>query len=218
MAWKFQQRVIGKQVFNLFFQNCVSWTKQDFDYIKGSSTLYKFLIPNSELGEKNWIKWAQMTVLETTYHGGLSWRSIMTIYRDDLSWRSIVTIYHEDLSDDLSWTGQNNFSTTPYSSIYSQQKESSWAVITVGTGIVLITNINTGRSLQWSGCVSWISTAEGFALKKIFFHEYRNLTWILTKLTSFYHHSYPTSGIATSKWAFIAVFFKHSLKSTLDVD
>ena len=94
---------------------------------------------------------------------------------------------------------------TSLSIIYSQKNEPNWTEVTVCIRIVLVTSIN--RCFR-SGCVRGI-TAEGFAVKKIFFHEYRNLAWILTKLTSLYHHSYPTTGIATWKWNFITVSLKN---------
>ena len=94
--------------------------------------------------------------------------------------------------------------------IYSQKNEPNWTDVTECFRIVLITSINRGFHII--RCVRGI-TAEGFAVEKIFFHEYRNLTWILTKLTSLYHHSYPTAGITTWKWDFITVSLKNSLRS-----
>ena len=101
---------------------------------------------------------------------------------------------------------------TSHSLIYSQKNEPNWTDVTViCVIIVLITRINRCHHFQWSASVSWISTAEGFAVMKIFFHEYRNLTWILTFMTLLHHHSYPIDGIVTWKWDFIAVFFKSFL-------
>ena len=92
--------------------------------------------------------------------------------------------------------------------IYSHQNESKCTEITEILRIVFVTSINRGNHIQWTGCshgcVRRISTAEGTFIKKIFVHEYRKLTIILTKLTSFEHYSYPTAVIVTWKWDFIA--------------
>ena len=108
---------------------------------------------------------------------------------------------------------------TSFKIIYSHQNESKCTEITEILRIVFVTSINRGNHVQWTDCVKRIITAEGTFIKKIFVQEYRKLTIILTKLTSFEHYSYPTAVIVTWKWDFIAAnILKNYSRSMFDLD
>ena len=114
------------------------------------------------------------------------------------------------------WFG--TFMWTCFLVIYSKQNETNRTEITVCLRIAWVSSINRGNGLQWVACVRRICTAECFSVKNIFFLEYRNLTWILTELTTLDHYVCPTTGIATWKWDFIAVILKKFLKTLLDLN